>query len=448
VATYRFSAKLISRSSGRCAPAAAAYRAGERIVDTRTAEVFDYRRRSDVLDREILAPQGAADWVLDRSDLWNTAELTERRKDAQVAREIQVSLPHELSLDANRALLHAFVTEQFVARGMVADVAIHAAHRQSDERNVHAHVLLTTRNLTAEGFGAKERAWNDRALLEGWRSEWESHVNRALEKANVDERVDHRSYVARGIDLEAEPKQGPVATKMERQGRRSRAGDDRRATKARNAERTRLSQEQRRLEQDIQEGWQRRENERQQRSEREGSNDHARHGCNESQKPTHEEERSGFAHPDAPSWQRRREEVLSETYTRDMSGTALARFWRIHRIDDGLAFENARGRFVDHGSLITSQNGNELELCGMLELATVKGWTEVQLTGSDDFKWRAMAAALKRGFTIHAEGRDAQVLRDVESSLQRDANATPHSTKDRTGSYAHERDDFEQDLER
>jgi len=190
VATYRFSAKLISRANGRSATAACAYRAGEQIVDYRSGEVSDYTRRREVLDRVILAPEGVPAWALVREQLWNAVEMVEKRKDAQVAREIQMSLPHELSLSASRTLLHDFVREQFVARGMIADVAIHAAHRGGDERNVHAHVLRSTRHITAEGFGGKAREWNERALLETWRAEWERHLNRALEQAKVHERVD------------------------------------------------------------------------------------------------------------------------------------------------------------------------------------------------------------------------------------------------------------------
>ncbi len=393
MATYRLSAKLISRSEGRSATGAAAYRSGERIVDERTREVFDYSRRGDVLAREILAPAIAPTWVLNREQLWNAVEAVEKRKDAQVAREIQVSLPHELSLERQRELLHGWVREQLVARGMVADVAIHAAHKGGDERNVHAHLLLTTRTITPEGFAGKDRSWNDRALLEEWRASWERHLNRALEREQVAERVDHRSYAAREVDREPEPKQGPVATQMERGGRRSHAGDDRRATRERNAERERLRTEERRLEQELREEQRRRERQHQ---------------------------RPGIGTPEVPGWQRWREQVLSEAYARDLQGSQLARFWRIERTQAGLAFENARGRFEDRGSAIVAREGNEAEIRGMLDLAEVKGWRELTFTGSDAFKREAMAAALERGFTVRTDGRDTDLLREAESL--RDSN--------------------------
>ncbi len=395
MATYRLSAKLISRSEGRSATGAAAYRSGERLVDERTGEVFDYRRRGDVLDRSILAPTSAPAWGQERERLWNAVERAEKRKDAQVAREIQVSLPYELTLAAQRELLHGWVGEQLVARGMVADIAIHAAHKGGDARNVHAHILLTTRTITPEGFAGKDRSWNDRAVLEEWRSSWEQHLNRALERARVAERVDHRSYAQRGIDREPEPKQGPVATRMERGGRRSYAGDDRRAARARNAERERLRAEERRVEQEQ------REEERRRAAAREPERD--------------VDARPGIGAAEVPGWQRWREQVLTEAYAREMEGSRLARFWRIERTQAGLAFENARGRFEDRGSEIVARAGNAMEIRGMLDLAEVKGWQELTVSGSEAFKREAMAAALDRGLTIRAEGRDAELLREVEA---------------------------------
>ncbi len=441
MATYRFSAKVISRSSGRSATGATAYRSGERIRDERTGETFDFTRRSGVLDSMILAPIGSPEWVYDRAKLWNRAELAEKRKDAQIAREIQVSLPCELSLDANRTMLHAFVHEQFVQRGMVADVAIHSAHRGGDDRNVHAHVLLTLRELDGEKFGGKAREWNARELLETWRPEWARAVNSALEIAHVAEHVDHRSYAARGIDREPEPKQGPFATAMERLGHRSRAGDERRRVQERNASRDRLHADARRVANDLRE-IQYREAERQ------------RHATDELRRPlaaNHVEQRPsepdalGIGSPSTRSWQRSREQVLSEAYARDMAGSELAKFWRVERTPDGLAFTNARGRFEDHGYLITARNGNDLEVRGMLDLAAVKGWTELHCTGSDDFKRKAMAAALHRGFVIEAHGRDAELLREIQGSRSQRSGRERAAQRDHARDHA-ARNDLEREL--
>ena len=157
MAIYHFDASVISRSKGRSSTAASAYRAAERVVDRRTGEVHDYTRKHGVEHTEILAPAHAPDWARDRSALWNAVEQIERRKDAQVSREVRVALPSELSVEQNRDLVRGFVQEQFVARGMVADIALHAPGREGDQRNHHAHILLTTREIGPEGCVAKNR---------------------------------------------------------------------------------------------------------------------------------------------------------------------------------------------------------------------------------------------------------------------------------------------------
>jgi len=200
MAIYHFDASVISRSKGRSATAASAYRTAEVITDHRTGEVHDYTRKGGVLHTEIIAPDNAPAWVHDRSALWNAVEDAERRKDAQVAREVRVALPSELTTEQNADLVRAFVQEQFVARGMIADVAIHAPGREGDQRNHHAHIMLTTREVGPEGFGAKERDWNAKDLLVDWRQSWAEHVNDTLERCDIHERVDHRTLVAQRAD--------------------------------------------------------------------------------------------------------------------------------------------------------------------------------------------------------------------------------------------------------
>ena len=195
MAIYHLHTKIVGRSGGRSATGAAAYRAGEKIVDARTGRIFDFSRRKNVAFRAIAAPRDAKEWVCDREKLWNAAERSERRCDAQVAREIEVSLPIELGGVAQFRLIVEFVEAEFVSRGMVADIAIH-----SNEGNPHAHILLTLRELLPEGFGAKVRAWNDRDLLVAWRESWAKFCNAALKSAGIEERVDHRSLAAQGID--------------------------------------------------------------------------------------------------------------------------------------------------------------------------------------------------------------------------------------------------------
>ncbi|MEP4530995.1 MAG: MobQ family relaxase [Paracoccaceae bacterium] len=202
MAIYHLRATMISRSQGRSATAASAYRVAERIEDRRTGLTFDYAARSGVDHTEILAPDHAPDWVRDRSELWNRVEESETRKNSQVAREVRVALPDELTHAQRVALVRDYAQAQFVDRGMVADIALHAPGREGDERNHHAHILLTTRELDAEGsvpgggFTTKNRDWNKVEVLEGWREAWARDSNAALERAGIEDRVDHRTLVA------------------------------------------------------------------------------------------------------------------------------------------------------------------------------------------------------------------------------------------------------------
>jgi hypothetical protein len=196
MAIYHLRATMISRSQGRSATAAIAYRVAERIEDRRTGLVFDYAAKSGVDHTEILAPDHAPDWVRDRSELWNRVEESETRKNSQVAREVRVALPAELTHEARVALVREFAQEQFVDRGMVADIALHAPGRDGDDRNDHAHILLTTREIGPEGFTTKNRDWNKVEVLEGWREAWAWDSNAALERAGIEDRVDHRTLVA------------------------------------------------------------------------------------------------------------------------------------------------------------------------------------------------------------------------------------------------------------
>ncbi|MCP4278797.1 MAG: MobA/MobL family protein [Alteromonas sp.] len=214
MAIYHFSAKVISRSQGRSAVASAAYRSAEKLVDERTDLTHDYTRKQDVIEKEILLPKDAPDWMGNRETLWNAVEQTEKRKDAQLAREINVSLPRELNAEQNWNLLKTFVQQEFVDQGMVADVAFHRGHQRGEDQP-HGHVMLTMREMTADGFGSKVRAWNDKALLKEWRERWAEHVNLELARQGLDHRIDHRTLEAQGINLEAQSKIGAKAAERE-----------------------------------------------------------------------------------------------------------------------------------------------------------------------------------------------------------------------------------------
>lgn len=216
MAIYHLHAKILGRSGGRSATAAAAYRAGVCITDERTGVVYDFSRRKHVVWRAIAAPDDASEWVCDREKLWNVVEQTERRRDAQVAREVEVSLPVELTHTERLMLIAEFVNAEFVSRGMVADIAVH-----DNSGNPHAHILLTLRQLLPEGFGAKVRAWNDKEMLATWRESWARFCNTALERVGVGVRIDHRTLIAQGCRRAAERHEGIRRARLARklQGR-------------------------------------------------------------------------------------------------------------------------------------------------------------------------------------------------------------------------------------
>ena len=220
MAIFHLSVKPISRSAGRSATAAAAYRAGEKILDERTGEIHDYARRGGVETADLVLPDGAPEWASDRARLWNAAELAEKRKDACVAREYEVALPAELAPAERRALALDFARDMANHEGCAVDVAIHAPGRGGDNRNHHAHILRTTRKVEADGLGAKldtEKAGRKRADdLEAVRSRWAELTNAHLERAGLAERIDHRSLKEQGIEREPARHLGPAATGYER----------------------------------------------------------------------------------------------------------------------------------------------------------------------------------------------------------------------------------------
>lgn len=250
MALYRCEVKNISRGKGRSVVAASAYRSGERLVDERQQMTHDYTRREDVAHSEIIAPEGAPAWASDRAALWNHADAAEKRKDARTAKEVLVALPRELTPEQQREAVREFVRDQFTSRGLVADVAIHVPQARDGGEQPHAHILTTTRPLDGDGFAkGKDRTLDQPQGIEALREAWGETVNRSLERAGRLERVDHRRLDVQAKDREAvsrdksqplevreqaaadafvltrdpEPKIGPTALRMERQGRGDKA---------------------------------------------------------------------------------------------------------------------------------------------------------------------------------------------------------------------------------
>ncbi|SDX84094.1 MobQ family relaxase [Roseicitreum antarcticum] len=192
IESIHLQAKLVQRSKQQSAVASAAYRSGSALTDARTGKAFDYTRRLAIEHTRILSPSYAPEWVSDRNTLWNTVEAVEKRKDAQVAREIEISIPAALPSAVREQLIWTFCENNFVALGMIADVCLHGPGH-GDPRNYHAHVMLSTREIGPDGFGKKNRDWNANEHLETWKTNWERHCNAALEAAGIDIRVDRRS---------------------------------------------------------------------------------------------------------------------------------------------------------------------------------------------------------------------------------------------------------------
>ncbi|EJK0280339.1 TPA: MobA/MobL family protein [Escherichia coli] len=203
MAIFHMSAQRITRSKGHSSVAAAAYRHGEKMTDEHTGEIHDYSKKKGVSDSVVLIPDGADKRFLKPEYLFNTIEKTEKRKDAQLALEVNISLPTEMTDEQKKALAVDFCNENFVKKGMIADIAFH----KLDSDNPHFHVMLTTRKLTPDGsgFGQKVREWNSKDQLQEWRKSWADTANEHLQAAGIDARIDHRSLKDQKAELDALP---------------------------------------------------------------------------------------------------------------------------------------------------------------------------------------------------------------------------------------------------
>jgi Ti-type conjugative transfer relaxase TraA len=237
MAIYHFSVQVIGRAQGRSAVAAAAYRSAERLHDERLDRDHDFTNKSGVEHSEIMLPEGAPEQWRDRERLWNDVEAFEKRKDAQLAREVEFAIPREMSKAQGIELAREFTRAEFVERGMIADLNVHWDMGADGQPKPHAHVMLTMREVGPDGFGQKERDWNRTELVEQWRERWADHVNARLAKLDIDARIDHRSLEAQGIGLEPQDKIGPAASRMGERGLESERIEDHRAIAQRNGER-------------------------------------------------------------------------------------------------------------------------------------------------------------------------------------------------------------------
>ena len=258
IAIYHCSIKIVSRGKGKSAVAAAAYRSGEKLTNEWDGLTHDYTKKGGVVHSEILLPAHAPPAFSDRSTLWNSVELSEKSNNAQLAREVEIALPVELSREEQTRLVREYCSSQFVSKGMIADFNLH----DTGGGNPHAHILLTMRPLDEKGAwlpkskkeyvldenGEKIRLpsgryktrkvdlvdWNNRENAEVWRRAWADLANEYLAQNNRPERIDHRSYERQGIDQIPTVHVGVSATQMEKKGIVTERGELNRNIKAAN----------------------------------------------------------------------------------------------------------------------------------------------------------------------------------------------------------------------
>lgn len=193
MAIFHLEFKIVKRSGGMSSCRKAAYHARCRITDDRTGNTYDFSHRADLFHHQILAPVSAPAHIIESSTaLWNEVERVERQKDGQTARYFDVAIPCELSNQDKIKLVVEYCQKNFVDKGMIADIAFHDLNGE----NPHVHVMLTLKPITADGFGKKERSWNDKKNVILWRESWSVIANRYLVAAGSNERIDHRSIDA------------------------------------------------------------------------------------------------------------------------------------------------------------------------------------------------------------------------------------------------------------
>ena len=244
IAIYHCSLKIVSRGKGKSAVAAAAYRSGTKLVNEWDGLTHDYTRKSGVVYSEIFLPAHAPPEFQNRSILWNSVEQTEKSKNAQLAREIEIALPNELPRSEQIRLVRNYCA-LFVKSGMCVDASVHDPPNRETE-NIHAHILLTLRSLQPNGQWAAKchkeydldqhgqripnghggwkshrvnrNDWNDATKAEEWRAAWAEMVNQFLEENGLSERVDHRSYCRQGLKQIPTVHLGVAAAHMEKNG--------------------------------------------------------------------------------------------------------------------------------------------------------------------------------------------------------------------------------------
>jgi len=243
---FHCSMKVIGRSAGRSV-VAAAYRCGQKLHDELTQQTHDYTRREGVENTFIVAPAHAPEWAQDWGKLWNHAEACENRSNSQVAREWEIALPASVSMRERENIARQFSAHLVERYGVAVAVALHKPSKQGDQRNYHAHILMTTRRMGEQGLGEKTRELVNRTTgakeIAHLREYAAALINESLAGSGSNERVDYRSHKERGIEQLPTQHLGVEASAMERKKKRSRIGDFNRDVGGRNQRITTLRKE-------------------------------------------------------------------------------------------------------------------------------------------------------------------------------------------------------------
>ena len=265
MALYHFSVKQVSRGKGQTVVNSAAYISGQKLYNDYYGQTHDYTKKSGVVFTEILTPEFVPERLTDRETLWNEVEKVEKSKRAQLAYSFDIALQNELTLDENIELARAFCREQFVARGMIVDLAVHEGKSKNEDEpdNPHFHVLCPIRPIEQNGkWGLKQRRvyeldedgnrirdqngefvfnavpttdWGSPETLEHWRQTWAELCNAKFAEKGLDVRIDHRSYERQGVDLLPTIHEGATVRAMEKKGIRTEKGEFNRWIRATNA---------------------------------------------------------------------------------------------------------------------------------------------------------------------------------------------------------------------
>lgn len=427
MAIYSASLKTVSRSSGRSATAAWAYRAAEEVADERTGETFDFTRKGGVMET------GMVGWRGTGAELWNAAEKSETRKNSTVARELLIALPAELTPQQSSAAARRVAADLHERYGVAVAWAMHEPSRDGDDRNRHVHMMFTTRTVDAATgkFGAKTRILDDQKTgkkeVEWMRERWETIANEALQAAGVDARIDRRSLKDQGIYRPAQQHEGPQVTRARRQAGRGHRIDElaERMDVVRHNEATKTHEPLRRLAAAELAGIEREiaaeleaigrraaaEREAQLRAEREAAAAAAK--------------REAAAAEKLPGIVGR--QVKFETWALTADGVEIARAEPIfggravrYNMADGSTVTNTGERVTVQAQ--DGQRASDLAIAAMTALAKKNGWQSVTITGDREFQERA-ARAMARA-RIRVENPDLQKAWHDEMTRQTKARVS------------------------